>query len=254
MLDGPAFDLPTFAVTLVWISFAYSGWNAAVYIAGELDEPARSLPRALTGATLGIGLLYVSLNAVFLWSAPAAELAGKAEVGAIAAKAIGGRWAQMAISAIVSLGLLTSISAMVMVGPRVYAQMADDGLFPSRLGTRGGTPRAAIALQVGLALLAFFAGELRELLLYGGFLLGLSAAATVSCVFLPSFRSGGVGPRVPGMPWVPAIFVIATLGSAGFSLFREPTQAATALGTLAIGAIVYSMRARHLGMTEDASG
>ncbi len=232
-------SLPAFAVTLVWISFAYSGWNAAVYVAGELEEPERTLPRALILATLGVTGIYVALNAVFLWSAPIAALSGKAEVGAIAAEALAGAWARAALSGVVALGLVTSISAMVMVGPRVYAQMASDGLFPKRLVSQGEVPRGAIALQVALALVAFFVGELRDLLLYAGFLLGLSAATTVACLFLSSMRPGPGESKVLGMPWIPALFIVATLGSAGFTLVRQPLQAGVGLATLAVGAGVY---------------
>jgi len=242
-------SLSAFAVTLVWISFAYSGWNAAVYVAGELEEPERTLPRALILATLGVTAVYVALNAVFLWSAPIAALSGKAEVGAIAAEALGGPWARAGLSGIVALGLVTSISAMVMVGPRVYAQMASDGLFPERLVAKGEVPRGAIALQVGLALAAFFVGDLRDLLLYVGFLLGISSAATVACLFLPSIRPDPGTSRLPGMPWAPVVFIVATLGSAGFTLFREPVQAGVGLGTLVAGALVYLVLRRGTART-----
>ncbi|MBJ19646.1 MAG: amino acid permease [bacterium] len=237
-----AVSLSAFAVTLVWISFAYSGWNAAVYVAGELEAPNRTLPRALILATLGVMGVYVALNAVFLWSAPVAALSGKAEIGAIAAEALAGAWARSLLSGVVALGLVTSISAMVMVGPRVYAQMASDGLFPEGLVARHALPRRAIALQVGLALAAFFVAELRDLLLYVGFLLGLSAATTVACLFLPSIRSSASAPAIPGMPWVPGLFIVATLGAAGLTLLREPLQAGVGLATLAAGALFYRVQ------------
>jgi amino acid transporter len=167
-------SIPAFAVTLVWISFAYSGWNAAVYVAGELDDPGRTL-----------------------------------------------------------------------IGPRVYAQMAEDGVLPRSLAAGRDAPHRAIALQVGLSLVAFFMSELRELLLYVGFLLGLSAAATVSCLFMKSMREGDEGAGVPGFPWVPGIFIVATLGSAVFMVLRQPAQAAAGIGTLVLGAIVYFVGVRR---------
>ena len=242
--------LSAFAVTLVWISFAYSGWNAAVYVAGELEAPERTLPRALFLGTLGVTVLYVALNAVFLFSASIEALSGKAEIGAIAAEALGGPIARAALSGVVALGLFTSISAMVMIGPRVYAQMADDGVLPRSLASSGDAPHRAIALQVALSLAAFFMSELRELMLYVGFLLGLSAAATVACLFMPSMRNDeGATPAVPGFPWVPGLFIGATLGSAGFLILREPVQAIAGLGTLAIGAVLYFLTTRRASST-----
>ncbi len=242
-------SLAAFAVTLVWISFAYSGWNAAVYVAAELREPRRTLARATWLATVGVVLLYVALNAVFLYSAPIDQLAGRAEVGAIAAEQLGGLPARRFLSAIVGLGLLTSISAMVMVGPRIYAQMAEDGLLPRALRARSPTPRVSIGLQVGLALAAFFVGELRDLLLYVGFLLGVSSSATVCCLFVGEGESGDSAEavparRAPGEPVVPLVFVAATLGSVGFMVFSEPVQALAGLATLALGAGVYALASR----------
>lgn len=245
-------SISAFAVTLVWISFAYSGWNAAVYIAGELEAPRRTLPRALGLATLGVTVLYVALNAVFLYAAPSEALAGRAEVGAIAAEALGGRWARAALSGIVALGLLTSISAMVMVGPRVYAQMAEDGVLPGWLAAASDAPRAAVWLQVGLALVAFFLGELRDLLLYVGFLLGLSSAATVGCLFGRFGRARGGAARPPWQPIAAVVFVAMTLASAGFMLYREPRQALAGIVTLALGAVLYALGRRRVSGRTDA--
>lgn len=242
-----AVTLPAFAVTLVWISFAYSGWNAAVYVAGELEAPETTLPRALVVATVGVTLLYLALNAVFLFAAPIPSLAGKAEIGAIAAEALGGAWIRAALSGIVALGLFTSISAMVMVGPRVYAQMAADGVLPGWLAAASDAPRTAVWLQVSLALAAFFVGGLRDLLLYVGFLLGLSAAATVACLFRGFVRGEGIGPRVPGFPWVPLVFIVLTLGGAGFMLAREPMQGVAGLVTLCAGLVAHRLSSRSAG-------
>jgi len=242
---GPPLTISAFAVTLVWISFAYSGWNAAVYFAAELRDPARTLYRATLLGTLGVVALYIALNGVFLYSAPIEALAGRVEVGAIAAEHLGGPVARRALSAIVALGLVTSISAMVMVGPRVYAQMADDGVLPRSLRSGSGTPRRAIAMQVALALVAFFISELRGLLLYVGFLLGLSAAGTVACLFFSADEGDAKARAVPGHPWVPLLFIVATLGSVAFMVGSEPAQTLAGLGTLAVGVVVYGVASRR---------
>ncbi len=189
--SGPGIFKPgAFAVTLVWISFAYSGWNAAVYVAGEVRDPDRNLPRSLVLATLLVTLVYLALNTVFLYGAPVSALAGKAEVGAIAAEVIGGPWLRRAVSVLVALALFTSISAMVMAGPRVYARMAEDGVFPRIFGTGRNVPGTAVALQVGLAILVLWNSDLARLLGYIGFTLGLSAAATVAGLIAMRLREG----------------------------------------------------------------
>ena len=134
--DRP-FDLGAFAVSLVWISFAYSGWNGATYVAGEVRDPERNLPLALLLGTAFVTAAYLALNAVFVFAAPLETLAGKAEVGAIAAEALGGVELRRFLTLIVALALFTSVSSLVMAGPRVYARMAADGVFPRFFGHSG---------------------------------------------------------------------------------------------------------------------
>ena len=137
---GPA-PLSAFGVSLVWISFSYSGWNAAVYIGGEVRDPERNLPRALLLGTVLVTVLYLGLNAVFVFAAPIEQLAGKLEIGRIAAEHLGGPALANAVGALIALALVSSISAMVMAGPRVYARMAADGYLPRWLRTEHGPPR-----------------------------------------------------------------------------------------------------------------
>jgi APA family basic amino acid/polyamine antiporter len=246
-LPSAGFELGAFAVTLVWISFAYSGWNAAVYIAGEVREPERNLHRSLWLATGVVTLIYLALNAVFLYAAPAQSLAGKAEIGAIAAEALGGTALRQAVSVLVALALFTSISAMVMAGPRVYARMAEDGLFPRRIGVAKEVPRAAVALQVGLAVLVAWVSGLRELLGYIGFTLGISAAATVGGLIALRRREGPLRVPVPGYPWVPGLFILTTLAAASFMAARQPLEAGMGLLTVALGIPAYWLMRRTSG-------
>lgn len=228
-----------FAVTLVWVSFSYSGWNAAVYIAGEVRDPERSVRRALLLGTCVVMALYMGLNAVFLYAVPIEALAGRAEVGAIAAQALGGDSLRHAVSMLVGLALFTSIWSMVMAGPRVYAKMAEDGLFPRFLRADGRTPTAAIVLQSVLAIVVVWLSGLAELFSYIGFTLGMSAVVTVLALIYLRLREGSERVPVPGFPIVPIVFVVATLWAAGFMILREPTQAAMGLATALLGLPVY---------------
>jgi APA family basic amino acid/polyamine antiporter len=228
-----------FAVTLVWVSFSYSGWNAAVYIAGEVHDPERNLPRSLLLGTGIVMLLYLGLNTVFLYAVPVEELAGKVQVGAIAARALGGEPLERGVSLLVGLALFTSIWSMVMAGPRVYAKMAEDGLFPQFFRSDGETPTAAIALQAGAAIAVVWMSELAELFSYIGFTLGVSTALVVSALLFLRIREGADQVRVPGFPVVPIVFICATLWAASFMVIREPAQAGAGLITALLGIPVY---------------
>jgi APA family basic amino acid/polyamine antiporter len=134
---------------------------------------------------------------------------------------------------------------MVMAGPRVYARMAQDGLFPRRLARGTEVPGSAVALQVGLAVVVVWISGLRELLGYIGFTLGLSAAATVGGLIALRRRDGAERLPVPGYPWVPLLFVVGTLGAASFMAFREPLEAALGLLTVASGLPIYWLQGRR---------
>ncbi len=228
----------TFGMALVWISFSYSGWNAAVYIGGEVRDAERTLPRALWLGTGLVTALYLALNAVFVFAAPPAQLAGKLEVGRLAAEALGGRpWAD-AVTAIVALALVSSISSLLMAGPRVYARMAADGYLPRGLAAGAGPPRTAIALQAGLALVLLWSASYEWLLTYMGFTLSLGTAATVAGLIVLRRREGA-SLRVPGWPAVPVLFVTAVLAMTAFTVWRRPEESLFGLGTLALGWVAW---------------
>jgi APA family basic amino acid/polyamine antiporter len=234
-LDPIAFDPGALAVSLVWISFAYSGWNAAAYVAGEVRDPERNLPRALLAGTLLVTAAYLALNAVFVHAAPLETLAGKAEVGAIAAEALGGPHLRRFLTLIVALALFTSVSSMVMAGPRVYARMAADGYLPRFFAFEGEVPGRAILLQVVASIAVVWVAGLRELIGTIGFTLGLcAAAAVVGCLRLRA-REGPERVRVPGYPLVPLFFLGTTLFASAYLVVRRPGQAASGLVIVALG-------------------
>ena len=235
----PGFSLSAFSVTLVWISLSYSGWNAAVYVGGEVRDPRRNLPRSLLWGTLLVTAFYVLLNIVFVYSAPVAELEGRADVAAVAASALGGPVLERGVRAVIALALLTSISANVMAGPRVYARMAADGMFWRIFAQGRDAPTAAVVLQVVLATAVLWMSELEQLLGYIGYTLSLSTAATVVGLVRLRRREGAQRVPIPGYPWVPLAFVAATLAVGGFMMLRSPRAPAMGLATVAAGALAY---------------
>jgi APA family basic amino acid/polyamine antiporter len=184
------FSLLAFAGSLVWISYAYSGWNAAVYVTEEVEGGGEITGRALAVGTLLVTALYLGVSAVILYGAPQDELSGVAESGAVAARALGGANAEKALSCLIALALLTSASSMILSGPRVYARMARDGVLPAMLGRlHGDYPRMAILAQAALSLLVVWAAGLRELLQFAGVTLSLSAGAVAIGWFRQEARS-----------------------------------------------------------------
>ena len=187
------------ASALVWISLSYLGFNAAIYVAGESTTAATIVPRALVLGTAIVTLLYLILNLIFVTAAPYNTLAGQAPVAALSAGAIGGPWLESLIRSTVCLGLLSSISGMVMSGPRVYSRMADDEVFPTLFSLRRQGLHRSIILQTiiaaGLILLqrvlvdaGFVENSLLGLFDYLGTTLSLSSACCIATLFLPTVR------------------------------------------------------------------
>lgn len=232
--------LALMGVSLVWVSFSYSGWNAAIYIGSEVTHPERNLPRSLLLGTAIVTLIYLALNAVFVFSAPINQLAGKLEVGRVAATALGGpAWGNL-VSALVALVLVSSVSSLIMAGPRVYARMAEDRYLPACLAARSAPPVNAILLQGMLALSLLWSSTFDQLLTYIGFTLGLSTAATVVGLIRIRLHEGAQV-RVPGWPWVPGLFLVGTLAITGFAIAQRPKESLAGLATILLGLLAWAM-------------
>ena len=233
-----------FTNQLVWISLSFAGFNAAVYIAGEIDDPKRNVPRAMIAGTILVTIIYLALNAVFLLGSPQNRISGESQVAALAAEAIGGPGFAKFVTAVIVLSLFTSVSALVMTGPRVYAKMADDGLLPVWFRFRDRPPAAAIGFQAALAMIVVLATSLKELIGYLGLTLSICSALTVTMVFVLSRRGEAICVPLWGVP--AAIYVTATLILAFMSAVHDPMQAFAAGVTLGIGIIAYPIvRRRH---------
>ncbi len=241
----PAFPVTAFALTLMWVSFSYSGFNASIYVASEADDPRRNVSRAMILATLLIMLVYLVLNAIFVFAPAPGVIAGREDVAALAADALAGEGLASAMRVIIAMALLTSVSAMMMAGPRVYAQMAADGLMPAVLRFREEVPSAAVALQGALAIVVVWMTGLRELLSYLGFTLGLSAAASVASLFIVVRRRGLDAARIRGYPWAPVIFVTMTLVFAALAATHNPREMVAAVVTLLLAVLVYYLFGRQ---------
>lgn len=238
-----------YATALMYVSFAYSGWNAAAYIAGEIKEPQRTLPRSLLLGTGIVMVLYILLNLVFIY-AIAPETMGvdpdKAPVGALAARALFGTSAGNLLSSLIAIALMSAVSAMMMAGPRVYATMAADHALPAVLAkyTKRGVPAVAVVTQCVLALAFVILADPESLIRLVGFTLAIFAALTVGAVFVFR-RRGKVSPyRTPGYPVTPLLFLGLSVWTVYFGVSNQPKLSLEIVGVLAVGAAVYALTSR----------
>jgi APA family basic amino acid/polyamine antiporter len=238
------------AVALIFVLYAYSGWNGAAYLAGEIIDPARGLPRALIAGTGGVIALYVALNALYVWALPISAMSGVLAVGGKAAATLFGPRATTMVAALIALAILSSASAMMMAGPRVYFAMARDGVFPEIFASardRSG-PAASIVLQATwtTALILVF-GVFERVVLYAGFAITLFSTATVAAVVVLRLRKGAAQHRpflMPGYPWLAIGYVAVSAWVAVYVAISSPVEAAWGVVTAVGGLPVYWLMRR----------
>jgi APA family basic amino acid/polyamine antiporter len=231
-------------VALVVVSYSYQGWNAAVYVGGEVAEPKKNLPRALVLGTAIVTALYLGLNAVFVLGTPASLLAGRVDVGRIAALVLGGPRLARLVSGLIAFVLAICVSSFVMAGPQVVARMAADGFLPRVFAVRPGRPpRLALLAQIAIGIVALWTAAYASLLTYVGFTLGLVAAATVLGLVWQRHKQGPAL-KVPGWPWLPALFLAFVLGATAFTMAERPRESLVGLATLAVGLMAYWLQKR----------
>jgi APA family basic amino acid/polyamine antiporter len=241
------FNLLEFANQLVWISFSYAGFNAAVYVSSEVNNPERNVPRALIAGTVLVSVIYVILNVIFVLAPPASVITSDdniSQIAATAAEAIGGSRFSDLVRVVIVISLFTSVSALVMTGPRVYAKMADDGFFPGWFRFEDSPPIQAIWFQAILAIVAISITTLKDLLGYLGLTLSICSALTVSMLFVLRRRGEEVHLTAWGIP--AAVYVLSTLALAVLYGIGKPEQALAAGATVAFGFFLYPWLGKRL--------
>ncbi|CCD96710.1 putative amino acid transporter [Bradyrhizobium sp. ORS 375] len=232
-----------FATGLVFVMYAFSGWNAATYIIGELHTPERTLPRALLAGTLVVLVLYVALNAVFLRAAPMGELTGQLQVASIAGAHIFGETGGRFVAAMICIGLVPSIAAMMWIGPRVLMTMGEDipalAVFARR--SRNGAPTYAVLFQLGVSTLMLFTESFEAVL-------DVVQFSLLSCSFLTVlglFRLRITSPDLPrpyrawGYPVTPLIFLSVTGFMMYYLVAARPWQAGLGAVAMVSGLLIY---------------
>ncbi|MEB3346465.1 APC family permease [Aquimarina gracilis] len=233
--------LPSFAVSLIYVTYSYSGWNAAAYIIDDIKDVNRNLPIALLGGSILVGLLYVLLQVVFLKQAPLELLSGKIEIGQIVATQIFGDVGGKIISLLISIMLVSSISAMTWVGPRVTKAMADDYRLWSFLKktNKNNIPSSAIGLQAIIAVIMVSTGTFDQILTYSGFILQLFVALTVFGLFFIRKKQHIKGFKSPLFPIPQIVFSVISLWILAFLIIEQPKESLIGILILLIGIFTY---------------
>ncbi|MGQ9659403.1 MAG: APC family permease [Thermochromatium sp.] len=249
---------PTFAVGLIYVSYAYSGWNAAAYVAGEVRDPGRQLPLALLAGTLTVTLLYLGINAVLLGAASPEELAAANErVGHVAAIHIFGESGGRLLSGLIALGLVSTLGALVMTGPRIYEAMGRDYPVLDWLARRvdGGGPRIAIWFQSALAILLLLTASFETLISYAGFTLSVFAALTVAGVFVLRAREPDlIRPyRTWGHPFTTLTFLALMGWMVWHAVQERPLVVAIGAATVGIAWLAYCLIQSYSRLTGSES-
>lgn len=238
---GGAASASGMLLALVPVMFTYSGWNAAAYVAEEVRSPGRNVPLALGLGTLAVVVIYLGLNAAYLYALPAAELvAVKGTLIDTVAERLFGFTVGNVIAAFTIVSIAASISAMVLAGPRVYFAMGRDGLFTAasgRVHPRFRAPVSAIATQAIWSGVLVLCGSLSQLVSYTGFAVVLFSGVAVAALFVLRARDGAVERpfRAWGYPVAPAVFVLASAVMVGNEIWRNPRPSLAGLAIIGLG-------------------
>ncbi|HZA01613.1 MAG TPA: amino acid permease [Hyphomicrobiaceae bacterium] len=239
-----------FAISLVFVLYSYSGWNAATYISGEVNDPPRTLPPSIFLATLIVLTLYVDLNAVFLYTTPIDQMAGQIDIALIAGQHIFGDAGGRIVGALICVGLVSAISALTWIGPRVTMVMGEDipmlRLFARK--TKNDVPAAAILLQLALVNLLIMTGSFKTVLEYVQFSLTFCSFLTVLGVIVLRYTQPALPRpyRTWGYPVTPLIFLSVTLFVMVYLVVEQPVQSLAGILTMLTGLLVYGI---HLKQT-----
>lgn len=233
----------SFAVSLIYVSYAYTGWNAATYLSSEIERPQKYLPLILISGTTIVTVLYILLNFVFLSVAPIEDMQGKIEIGFIAAQsAFGGSVANFT-GLVLSLLLISTVSAMTIAGPRVLQVIGEDFKVLNILSRKrkDGIPSTAIYIQSLIAIIFILSSSFESILVFAGFTLALNSFVTVIAVFVLRSKQ----PNLPrpyktfGYPFTPLIYLALTGWTLYFVIINRPIEVLFSLGIILSGLIFY---------------
>jgi APA family basic amino acid/polyamine antiporter len=237
--------MPGFAVSLIYVSYAYTGWNSAAYIIEEIESPLKSLPKALISGTVMVTVLYVFLQVVFLKHASYEQLSAKVEVATIAFGNLFSEAATAWISLFISIQLIATISGYIWIGPRVTFAMAKDYKLwqPLSVTNTSGVPVRALWFNSAISILLTLTNSFEQVLLYAGFVLQVMGSLTIlSSVFVKqaphAFKS-------PFSPYLQIIYLLFSLWVIAYMFYEKPFESIAGFGIIALGAVLYLFDRRN---------
>jgi APA family basic amino acid/polyamine antiporter len=228
-------------LSLMWIMFAYSGWNASTYIGAEIKDPSRTLPRSLLLGTGIVILLYLGINILYVYGIDPEKMKGVISVGGLAMGNLFGRSADILFSLLIAFALFSSLSAFIIIGPRVYYSMAKDGLFfksAARIHKKFNVPSNSILIQCGIAIVMVLSGTFEQVLTYMGFALGIFPILTVSGI-VKLRRENPAAVRMPGYPVTQILYILIGLMILVLSYLERPLESSIAAVTVIAGIPAY---------------
>ena len=231
----------TMGLSLMWIMFAFSGWNASVYIGSEIKKPERNIPLSLLIGTGIVSLLYLLLNLLFIYAIPPKEMEGVIAVGGLAIGNLFGPNFEAIFSLLVAFALFSSISAFIILGPRVYFAMSKDGhffKFASKVHPKYQVPGYSIIFQGIISVVIILSGTFDQILTYMGFSLGIFPILTIFGIF--KLRRENLSKlRLPGYPLTPIIYIMAGITMLVLSFMERPMESSIAIATILAGLPAY---------------
>ena len=226
----------TIGLSLMWIMFAYSGWNASTYLGAEIKNPSKTLPRSLILGTGIVIFLYLAINVLYVYGIRPEEMKGVISIGGLAMGKLFGPSADTLFSLLIAFALFSSLSAFIIIGPRVYYSMANDGLFfksVARIHPKFQVPSNSIILQSIIAIILTLSGTFEQVLTYMGFSLGIFPILTIFGVF--KLRKDNPGAlKLPGFPIVQILYLIVGVMILVLSYLERPIESSIAMGTVII--------------------
>ncbi len=241
--DGSILLSSSFAVSLVWVSYAYTGWNSVIYIAGEIKEPQRNISKTMFFSTSFVMCMYILLNYIFLYTVPVADMVGQVDIGYISGVVIFGNTGAMVIGIGISILLLSTVSSYVYIGPRIMQIMGEDHKLLSflRIKDNKNIPRNAFWLQLLLSFLFIATSSFEQVLIYAGITLIITTTMTVVSLFILRYKEPLLDRpyRVKGYPFTPLIYLIVNVWILYYSFQENQFESFIGIGIVTSSILVH---------------